>query len=129
MPIGMRVVLFAASMQLDANAVIARAQAAGSRTILIAENGAEIPTDVCHALDGVLFRNVAGTDLIDCIRRVACRAEVHPTLECDFDPGAGYGGRAGARPADAERDADRCFDCARLQEQADCDTTATPRSR
>jgi DNA-binding NarL/FixJ family response regulator len=64
------VVLFAASMQLDANAVIARAQAAGSRTILIAETGAEIPTDVCHALDGVLFRNVAGTDLIDCIRRV-----------------------------------------------------------
>jgi DNA-binding NarL/FixJ family response regulator len=67
---GNAVLLLSASMQLDVHAVVARAQAAGSRTILIAENGVEIGEDLTRALDGVLFRNVPGTDLIDCIRRV-----------------------------------------------------------
>jgi len=49
---------------------VARAQASGSRTILVAENGAEVDDDLVRALDGVLFRNVPGSDLIDCIRRV-----------------------------------------------------------
>jgi DNA-binding NarL/FixJ family response regulator len=65
------ILLFSATMQLDAHAVIARAQAAGSRTILIAENGAEIAEDLARALDGIVYRSVAGPDLIDCIRRVA----------------------------------------------------------
>jgi DNA-binding NarL/FixJ family response regulator len=64
------IVLLSASMQLDVRAVIARAQAVGSRTILVAENGAELVDDLVRALDGVLFRNVPGVDLIDCIRRV-----------------------------------------------------------
>jgi DNA-binding NarL/FixJ family response regulator len=67
---GNAVLLLSASMQLDVHAVVARAQAAGSRTILIAENGVEIGEDLTRALDGVLFRNVPGNDLIDCIRRV-----------------------------------------------------------
>jgi DNA-binding NarL/FixJ family response regulator len=65
------VVLFSFSMELDVHAVVSRARAAGSRTILIAENGAEIAENVIRAVDGVLFRNVPGSDLIDCIRRVA----------------------------------------------------------
>jgi DNA-binding NarL/FixJ family response regulator len=65
------IVLFSASLQLDVDLVIARSAAAGSRTVLIAENGAEIGDGLVRALDGVLFRNVPGTDLIDCIRRVA----------------------------------------------------------
>ncbi len=65
------ILLFSSSMQLDASAVIARAQAAGSRTIFIAENGSQIPEDIARDLDGVLFRNVPGTGLLDCIRRVA----------------------------------------------------------
>ena len=65
------VVLFSASMQLDAGAVIARAQAVGSRSILIAENGSTISEDLVRALDGVLFRNVPGPGLLECIRRVA----------------------------------------------------------
>jgi DNA-binding NarL/FixJ family response regulator len=63
--------LFSASMQLDAGAVIAHVHAAGSRSILIAENGAEVPDDLARSLNGVVFRNVAGIDLVDCIRRVA----------------------------------------------------------
>jgi DNA-binding NarL/FixJ family response regulator len=64
------ILLCSASLQPDAKAIIARAKAAASRTILIAENGAEIPEELAHALDGVVFRNVPGPDLIDTIRRV-----------------------------------------------------------
>jgi len=38
---------------------------------LIAENGAEVAEDLTRELDGLLFRNVPGVDLIDGIRRVA----------------------------------------------------------
>jgi len=65
------VLLFSSSMQLDVPAVIARAQAAGSRTILIVENGMEVAEALSRALDGLVFRNVPGADLLDCIRRVA----------------------------------------------------------
>jgi DNA-binding NarL/FixJ family response regulator len=65
------IVLFSASLQLDADSVIARAGAAGSRAVLIAENGAEVADGVARALDGIVFRNVPGVDLIDCIRKVA----------------------------------------------------------
>jgi DNA-binding NarL/FixJ family response regulator len=65
------ILLFSASMQLDVKAVIARAQAAGSRCICIAENGSEVADELVRALDGVIFRNIAGPDLIECIRRVA----------------------------------------------------------
>jgi DNA-binding NarL/FixJ family response regulator len=65
------VVVFSSSMSLDVNALISRAQAANSRTIMIAENGAEVPEDLARSLDGVVFRNVPGPDLMDCIRRVA----------------------------------------------------------
>ena len=65
------ILLFSASLQLDVGAVIAHVHAAGSRSILIAENGAEVPDDLARSLNGVVFRNVAGVDLVDCIRRVA----------------------------------------------------------
>ena len=64
------VVLLSASMQPDVRVMIALARAAGSRTILVAENGTEVGEDLAGMLDGVLFRNVPGADLIDCIRRV-----------------------------------------------------------
>jgi DNA-binding NarL/FixJ family response regulator len=58
-------------MQMDVHAVASRARAAGSRTVLIAENGLEIAENVLRAVDGVLFRNVPGSEMIDCVRRVA----------------------------------------------------------
>ena len=65
------ILLFSSSMQLDAGAVTARARSAGIRTIYIAENGSEVPEELAHSLDGVLYRNVAGSGLLECIRRVA----------------------------------------------------------
>ncbi|MDP9052610.1 MAG: response regulator transcription factor [Acidobacteriota bacterium] len=65
------VLIFSSSMQLDVAALVARARAVGTRTILIAENGAEVAEDVVRLLDGLLFRNVPGVDLLDCIRRIS----------------------------------------------------------
>jgi DNA-binding NarL/FixJ family response regulator len=65
------VVVVAATMELDWSVVVPKAQAAGSRTILIAETGAEIATGVARALDGLLYRNVTGSEMLECIRRVA----------------------------------------------------------
>jgi DNA-binding NarL/FixJ family response regulator len=65
------ILLFSSSMQLDPRGVVAHASACGTRTVLVAENGAEVAEDLVRSLDGVLFRNVPGVDLVDCIRRVA----------------------------------------------------------
>ena len=65
------ILLFSSSMQLDANAVIAHARSAGIRTIYIAENGSVVPEGLVRTLDGVLYRNVPGSGLLECIRRVA----------------------------------------------------------
>jgi DNA-binding NarL/FixJ family response regulator len=55
---------------VDMPGLLACAQAAGTRTILIAENGAEVADNLAGSVEGILFRNVAGTELIECIRRV-----------------------------------------------------------
>jgi DNA-binding NarL/FixJ family response regulator len=64
------ILLVSASLQPDARGVVAHARGAGTRTILVAENGAEVAEDLARALDGVVFRNVPGVELIDTIRRV-----------------------------------------------------------
>ena len=65
------VLLVSCSLQPDPSGVVSRARAAGSRTILIAENGAEVGDDLARSLDGIVFRNVAGPELVGCVRRVA----------------------------------------------------------
>ena len=65
------ILLLAASLQFDMDRIVTRVRAAGSRLVLVAENGAEISDSVARMLDGIVFRNVPGPDLIDCIRRVA----------------------------------------------------------
>lgn len=64
------VLLVAASMAPNLLELVERAQAAGTRTILIAENGSELPVEVNRAVDGVVFRSVAGPELVDTVRRV-----------------------------------------------------------
>jgi DNA-binding NarL/FixJ family response regulator len=65
------ILVVSVSMGLDLPALVARTQAAGTRTILIVENGGEIADGLAAAVDGMLFRNVGGAELVDCIRRVA----------------------------------------------------------
>ena len=65
------VLLLAAGLQPDAGDLIPRARAAGSRVVLVAENGAEVADGLARSLDGLVFRNVPGPDLVECVRGVA----------------------------------------------------------
>jgi DNA-binding NarL/FixJ family response regulator len=64
------IVLFASSIKTDAGALATTIKAAGSRSIMIAENGVDVAEELAAQLDGVVFRNVPGPDLLDCVRRV-----------------------------------------------------------
>src|ERR1022692_2372359 len=65
------ILLVSASLQADSGGPIARAREAGSRVILVAENGAEVADALVRSLDGIVFRSVSGPELIDCLRRAA----------------------------------------------------------
>jgi DNA-binding NarL/FixJ family response regulator len=65
------VILTVSSLRLNPRDLLARTRAAGSRIILVAENAEQIPEDVAAVVDGILCRNVPGTVLVDCVRRVA----------------------------------------------------------
>lgn len=63
--------LFASSLQPHAAEFAAQSRAAGCKPILVAENGIDPSEEVLRTLDGLLFRNVTGHDLVECIRHVS----------------------------------------------------------
>jgi DNA-binding NarL/FixJ family response regulator len=65
------VLLVSSSLRLDAQDLVARVRSAGSRIILVSENTEQVAEDVAALCDGILCRNVPGTVLVDCVRRVA----------------------------------------------------------
>jgi len=65
------VILVASSLRPDVVDLRARARAQESRVVLVAENTEQVSDEVVGLLDGLLGRNVAGIDLVDCVRRVA----------------------------------------------------------
>jgi DNA-binding NarL/FixJ family response regulator len=65
------IILVASSLHPDAQALTDRARTVGSRIILIAENTEHVSDEVASVVDGVVCRNIAGTDLSDAVRRVA----------------------------------------------------------
>lgn len=65
------IVLFASSMQPDVPALIKSAQSAGSKLIVIAENSESLHTYATHGFDGVVFRDVTGNELVECVNTVA----------------------------------------------------------
>jgi DNA-binding NarL/FixJ family response regulator len=64
------ILVFSSSLQMDVHSLVAQVRHNGSRVIMVAENGAEVADAIVRLLDGVVFRNVPGPDLLDCIRRV-----------------------------------------------------------
>ena len=64
-------VIFSTTMHLDLATVLTKVQAGGSRAILVTENNEQVPADMAARIDGLVSRNISGTDLIDCLRRVA----------------------------------------------------------
>ncbi len=65
------IVVFAASLQLDMPDLIQSARSTGSKLIVIAENTESLHTYAVPGFDGVVFRDVAGATLVECIRSVA----------------------------------------------------------
>ncbi len=65
------IVLFAASLRPDMPRLRALLEQAGSRAIVIAENNESAVSYIHQGFRGVVFRNVTGPSLVDCVRRVA----------------------------------------------------------
>jgi DNA-binding NarL/FixJ family response regulator len=64
------ILVFASSLKLDPQALIPRVLAAGSRSIVIAENGEAVQPWFTIGVNGAAHRNVTGPALIDCVRHV-----------------------------------------------------------
>ena len=65
------IVLFASSLHPDMGRLLMMLEAAGSRAIVIAENDESAGAYLPQGFRGVVFRNVTGTALVECVRRVA----------------------------------------------------------
>jgi DNA-binding NarL/FixJ family response regulator len=65
------IVLFAASLHPELTRLRVMLDAANSRGIVIAENNEVAATFLQQGFRGVVFRNVTGASLVECVRRVA----------------------------------------------------------
>jgi len=65
------VVLFASSLQPDLPELIQTTRAAASKLIVIAENSESLHTYASHGFDGVVFRDVSGNELVECVHGAA----------------------------------------------------------
>jgi len=65
------IILLSSSLCHDLPALLSRTQVLGSHVILVAENSEHVADEIASLLDGIVCRNVAGSDLLDCVRRVA----------------------------------------------------------
>jgi len=62
--------IFASSLKLDSQNLVPRVLAAGSRSIVVAENGEPVQPWFAAGINGAAHRNVTGPSLIECVRRV-----------------------------------------------------------
>jgi len=65
------IVLFASSLRPDLGRLRMILDSAGSRAIVIAENNETATAYIHQGFRGVVFRNVTGSSLVECVRRVA----------------------------------------------------------
>ncbi|MFP5227084.1 MAG: response regulator transcription factor [Acidobacteriota bacterium] len=64
------ILVFASAMRLDPQVLVPRLAAAGSRSIVVAENGEAVQPWFSAGVHGAAHRNVTGPALIDCVRHV-----------------------------------------------------------
>src|ERR1700744_4259651 len=64
------IVLFASALRPEYQNLMARINAAGSRAVVIAENGEPAHTFFAHDIRGVVYRNTVGEELVECLHRV-----------------------------------------------------------
>lgn len=65
------VVVFASSLQVEFPVLLQAARVSGSKLIVIAENAESLHTYAVPGFDGVVFRDVEGPRLIECIHAVS----------------------------------------------------------
>ncbi len=65
------IVLFASSLRPDLSRLRMLLESSGSRAIVIAENNESAGSYLHQGFRGVVFRNVSGSSLVECVRRVA----------------------------------------------------------
>ncbi len=65
------IVLFASSLRPDMNRLRMMLETAGSRAVVIAENNESATAYLHQGFRGVVFRNVTGSSLVECVRRVS----------------------------------------------------------
>ena len=65
------VLLFSAALHPDLQAIVQFGQRTKTRLVVVAETGDDVPTYLNAGIHGVVYRNVTGAALVECIRKVA----------------------------------------------------------
>src|SRR5438552_12853274 len=65
------ILLIAAAFHPDIKAVMESATKGKTRTVIIAENGDEANQHVKNGAAGIIYRNITGDELVQCVRKVA----------------------------------------------------------
>ena len=65
------ILVAASSLRPDYPVLFSRTRESGNRVVLVAENAEPVGDEIVALLDGIVNRNVAGSELVDCVRRVA----------------------------------------------------------
>jgi DNA-binding NarL/FixJ family response regulator len=63
-------VLFASALRPEYQDLMAHVKAAGSRAVVIAENGEPTHSFIAHDICGVIYRKTADQELVECVHRV-----------------------------------------------------------
>lgn len=79
-------VLFAGSLKPDLTRLRVLLDAAGSRAVVIAENNENAGSYLQMGIRGVVFRNVTGPALVECMHRVAAGETCAPAQALAADP-------------------------------------------
>src|SRR6202522_4214303 len=64
------IVLFASALRPEYQDLMSHVKAAGSRAVVIAENGEPAQIFTAHDIRGVVYRNTTGQALVECVHRV-----------------------------------------------------------
>jgi DNA-binding NarL/FixJ family response regulator len=65
------ILILGSSLVPQIGPLLLRVREVGCKVILVAENTEQVADQIVPLLDGVVCRNVAGTQLVECVRRVA----------------------------------------------------------
>jgi len=64
------VLIFSNSMQVDLNSLTDSAKKQKTRVVAVAENEDSVPELLKSGVNGVIYRNVSGQSLVECVRKV-----------------------------------------------------------